>query len=53
MDVTHCLYHSKYYFIITFFVSLHVNNGYILAKHFNKMIVKIYTVNLYCNIYKT
>ena len=48
------LCHSKYYFIFTFFGNLHVNNGYIVGKYFNRIIVKIYTVNLYlcCNIYK-
>ena len=47
-------FHSKYCFIIPFLGSLHVNNGDISAKHFNRMIVKTYTVNvyLYCNIYK-
>ena len=48
------LCHSKYYFIFTFFGNLHVNNGDIVGKYFNRIIVKIYTVNLYlcCNIYK-
>ena len=54
MDVVHCPYYSKYYFIFTFFGNLHVNNGVIVAKYFKRIKVKMYTANLYlwCNIYK-
>ena len=39
------LCHSKYYFIFTFFGNLHVNNGDIVGKYFNRI-----SKNLYCKL---
>ena len=49
IDVIHYLYHSNYYFIFTF-----LEICMWIAKRFNRIIVKIYAVNLFlcCNIYK-